>query len=158
MQRPAHPGTSHTCHKHRSLRHPTRCSTRTLLPILFTMLLMLSGQSAQAQWDMLGRNEHLRLYIDRTPVQRQGDIATVWQMLDYTSAQWIDNRVIMSVRHLVEYDCRERRARTIGMAAYSEQLGQGREILSERQPDAEWVEVPAAGSGPVLLNAACGSN
>lgn len=124
--------------------------------ILPCLALALASHAANAQqWDMLGRNENLRLYIDRTPVQQQGDIATVWQMIDYTSAQWIGANVVMSVRHLVEYDCRAKRARTVGVVAYSEQLGAGREMHSERLADAEWAAVPAASTGENLWKIAC---
>lgn len=123
--------------------------------ILLCLSLAVFCHAAGAQWDMLGRNENLRLYIDRTPVQRQGDVATVWQMIDYTSAQWVGASVVMSVRNLVEYDCKARRARTIGVVAYSEQLGAGREVVSERLPNAEWADIPAASTGENLWKIAC---
>lgn len=104
---------------------------------------------------MLGRNEDLRLYIDRTPVQRQGDIATVWQMLDYTSAQWIGASVVMSVRHLVEYDCKAKRARTIGLVAHSEEFARGRQVLAEEKRDAEWVDISVGSTGENLWKIAC---
>lgn len=122
---------------------------------LLCLPLAILAPAAAAQWDMLGRNENLRLYIDRAVVQRQGDVATVWQMIDYTSAQWVGASVVMSVRHLVEYDCKARRARTVGMIAYSEQLGGGREVFSERLPEAEWSPVPEASTGESLWKIAC---
>ncbi len=129
----------------RPLRHLLRC-----LPLL------LFCHAACAQWDMLGRNEELRLFMDRTPVQRDGDIVTVWQLTDYTRAQWVDHRVIMSVRHLVEYDCVRRLTRTVAAAGFSEQMGFGARVAAESRPDAEWMALPAGGSAETLWRAACG--
>ncbi|MBI2307099.1 MAG: hypothetical protein HYU78_07315 [Rhodocyclales bacterium] len=112
---------------------------------------------ASAQLDMVGRNEDLRLFIDRTVLQREGDVATVWQLVDYTSAQWVGASVVMSVRHLVEYDCRARRTRTLAGAAYSEQMGRGRQVFSEKAQNPEWVAVPVGGSGETLWKIACGA-
>ena len=119
------------------------------------LCLALVSHTACAQWQMLGRNEDLRLFIDTASAQRQGDIATVWQMIDYTSAQWLGADVVMSVRHLVEYNCKSRHVRTIGALAFSEQMGVGRQVFSERTPQAEWAEIPPASTGESLWKLAC---
>ena len=118
--------------------------------------LCCQSASAQSQWEMLGRNEDLRLFVDRGAVQRDGDIATVWQLVDYTSAQWVGAMTVMSVRKLVEYDCPGRRTRTVAGAAYSEQMGRGRQVFAEKAPSPEWAPVPASGTGDSLWKIACG--
>lgn len=123
--------------------------------LLFCLPLLLLAEAAVAGWDMLGRNEDLRLYVDSASIGRDGDVAALWQLIDYTSARWIDAGVVMSVRNLVEYDCAGRRARTVYTEAFSEQLGQGRQMFAERTPQAEWVAVPAASTGETLWRIAC---
>lgn len=124
--------------------------------LLRCLPLALFCHGASAQLDLVGRNENLRLFIDRTVVQREGEIATVWQLVDYTSAQWVGASVVMSVRQLVEYDCQARRTRTVGGVAYSEQMGNGRQVFSEKAQNPEWAAVPAGGSGETLWKIACG--
>lgn len=127
-----------------------------LLLLLSTLVL---SSSALAQWSLLGRNENLRVYLDQTSIQRNGDIAQMWQLYDYTTAQWVGTQtVVMSVRNLVEYDCRNSRSRTIAGAAYSEQMGGGRVVMSENAANAEWVPIPPGGTAEQTLKVACGNN
>lgn len=124
--------------------------------LVSAVLLAVSG-SALAEWAMIGRNEDMRLYVDRSSIARNGDIATMVQMVDYTSAQWIGSKVIMSVRNVAEYDCARRKTRALSGIAYSEQLGRGIEVTREEAPaDVPWADVPTGGAGERLWQAACG--
>ena len=115
--------------------------------LLLALLPALAGEAvAQSQWMMVGRNVDLRLFVDRGNIVREGDIATMQQLVDYTSAQWVGQKVIMSVRNVVEYDCAKRKVRTVAGAGYSEQLMRGIPVSEERLPAAEWLEVPAGGT------------
>lgn len=125
--------------------------------LLLALLPVLAGEAvAQSQWVMVGRNAELRLFVDRGNVVREGDIAIMQQLVDYTSAQWVGQKVIMSVRNVVEYDCAKRKVRTVAGAGYSEQLMRGIPVSEERLPAAEWVEVPVGGTPEQLWNIACG--
>lgn len=124
--------------------------------LLRCLPLVLFCHAASAQWEMLGRNEDLRLFVDRGTVQRDGDVATLWQLVDYTSAQWVGAMTVMSVHQRVEYDCAARRTRTVAGAAYSEQMGRGRQVFTEQVANPEWVAVPAGGTGEALWKIACG--
>ena len=125
--------------------------------LLLALLPALAGEAvAQSQWVMVGRNAELRLFVDRGNIVREGDIATMQQLVDYTSAQWVGQKVIMSVRNVVEYDCAKRKVRTVAGAGYSEQLMRGIPVSEERLPAAEWLEVPAGGTPEQLWKIACG--
>ena len=124
---------------------------------LALLLLAVAGAAvAQSQWVMVGRNADLRLFVDRGNIVRDGDVAAMQQLIDYTSAQWVGQKVIMSVRNVVEYDCVKRRSRTVAGAGYSEQLMRGVPVSEERLPAAEWQEVPAGGTSEQLWKIACG--
>lgn len=124
---------------------------------LALLLLAIAGAAvAQSQWVMVGRNADLRLFVDRGNIVRDGDVAAMQQLIDYTSAQWVGQKVIMSVRNVVEYDCVKRRSRTVAGAGYSEQLMRGVPVSEERLPAAEWQEVPAGGTSEQLWKIACG--
>jgi len=121
-------------------------------------LLMASGGEAlaQSQWAMVGRNPDLRFFVDRGTIARQGDVATMQQLIDYTFAQWVGAKVVMSENSVVEYDCGRRRMRTLAGAAYSEQLMRGVLVSQDRHPDAEWTAVAADGLPEQLWRIACG--
>lgn len=126
---------------------------------LLALLAATAGTAfAQSDWVMVGRNAELRLFVDRGNILRQGDIAAMVQLVDYTSAQWVGTRVIMSVRNLLEFDCARRKARTVAGAGYSEQLARGVQVSSEEAPDAPWQDVTAGGSSEQLWKIACGQS
>jgi hypothetical protein len=132
-------------------------------PALLSVALLLSsfGQelyaAGNAEWITLGRNENIRAYLDQRSVQRNGDFARVYQLTDFVTAQWVDGRtVIGSVKALVEYDCAQPRARTLTLEAYSEQMGEGRLVANERNPDAEWENTASGGIGESVWRLVCG--
>jgi hypothetical protein len=106
---------------------------------------------------MLGRNENFRAYLDQRSVQKNGDLVRVYQLTDFVTAQWIDGQtVIGSIRALVEYDCARPRSRTLALEAYSEQMGEGRLVANEQNPDAEWEEAASGGSTEHVWRQVCG--
>jgi hypothetical protein len=130
--------------------------------LLFVALLLPSfGQelyaAENAEWIALGRNENFRAYMDQRSVRKNGDLAQVYQLTDFVTAQWVDGgTVIGSIRALVEYDCTRSRTRTLALEAYSEQMGEGRLVASERNPDAEWEDTAPSGTGESVWQLVCG--
>ncbi len=127
-----------------------RLTWRTSLPLLLLLALSRSGFAAgvAGEWISLGRTENLRLYLDQRSVQRNGELVRVYQLTDFTTAQWVDERTVVgSIRSLVEYDCSQPRARTLSLEAYSEQMGEGRLVASEQKPGADWSGVAPGGIG-----------
>lgn len=122
------------------------------------LVTALLASTAQAQWSQLGRNENLRLFLDQTTIQRDGDIARMWQLYDYITAQWAGEQVIYSVKNLVEYDCRGKRTRILGGSAYGDHMGQGKVVASENAPNAEWSLIPPGGTAENMWSIACDKN
>ena len=108
------------------------------------------------EWIGLGRTENFRAYLDQSSVQRNGNLVRVYQLTDFTTAQWADARTVVgSIRSLVEYDCGLPRARTLALEAYSEQMGEGRLVASEQRPDAPWEGVAPGGIGENTRQLVC---
>lgn len=127
--------------------------------LVLSLAAALSSGNVLAEWSLFGRTENLRIYFDQGSIQRQGDVAQMWQLYDYTTAQWVDTqKVFQSIRHLVEYDCNAMRARIVAGAAFTEQMGSGRVVSSETLPDAEWGAIPPGGTGEATWRIACGKN
>lgn len=122
----------------------------------FALLSLCLAATAFAQWRQLGRNEDVRIFLNDREVQREGDRARMWQLYDYVAAQWMGAQVILSMKHLVEYDCARRKSRVISAIAYSDPLAEGRVVASENAPDAEWQDVPPGGSPEKIWQIACG--
>jgi hypothetical protein len=124
--------------------------------VLFLMGCFLVG-NAQADWLALGRNENFRAYLDQASLQRNGDQVQVLQLMDFVTAQWADERtVIGSIKSVVEYDCAQPRLRTVALEAFSEQMGDGRRVASERLPNPDWEGVKPGSTNEKIWQLVCG--
>jgi hypothetical protein len=122
--------------------------------LALSLTAALSG-AALADWVPLGRNEEMRVFLDRAPSSGAPGVVRAWQLYDYTNARWVGNLVIYSVKNLVEYDCKAKRTRTIDGTGYSEPMAGGRAVISESHPDPAWEEVPPESSAEQMLKMAC---
>ena len=105
----------------------------------FFLVTLLMAGGAQAEWLALGRNENFRAYMNQKSLKKNGDFVQVPQLMDFVTAQWADERTVVgSIKTLVEYDCSQPRSRTLILEAYSEQMGDGRLVATERMPNPEW--------------------
>jgi hypothetical protein len=138
--------------------------SRPCRALRFAVLLLLSlpllafGQNdgSDGEWVSLGRNDKFRVYLDQRSVQRNGDFAQVYQLTDFVTAQWVDERTVVgSIRVLVEYDCSQPRLRTIALEAYSEQMGEGRLVTKEQKPDPGWEGLAPEGTGENVRQMIC---
>ena len=136
--------------------HPRRA---LLLAVLLVPLAAFAQKldGANGEGVGLGRNENFRAYLDQRSVQRNGDLVRVYQLTDFATAQWADERTVVgSIRALVEYDCARARTRTRALEAYSEQMGEGRLVANEQTPDAEWEAIAPGGTGENVRRLVCG--
>lgn len=118
--------------------------------------LLLASAGVPAQWTPLGRNDAFRVYLDPKLIERDGDFARVWQLMDFVTAQWADAQTVVgSIKTLNEYDCGAPRWRTLASEAYSEQLAEGRMVARERLPDPPWEGVEAGGTADKVRQIAC---
>lgn len=131
-----------------------RKSVRT---ILFALSAFLLVGSAQAEWIVLGRTENFRIFLEQKQILRNGDLAQIWQLMDFTVAQWADPQtVVWSIKTLAEYDCAEPRFRTLVSEAYSEQMSLGKLVAKEQPAEPQWERVEAGGPPDKIRQVACG--
>ena len=134
----------------------TRPLSKNIRQVSFALSAVLLAGSAQAEWIPLGRSNNFRAYLDSTSIQRNGDLAQIWQLMDFTTARWMDEKtVIWSLKNLIEYDCRQPRFRTLAAEAYSEQMGDGRVMAKEQVPDPQWENFEPNGSAEKIRQIAC---
>ena len=130
--------------------------SKALRRTLAALLAMLLCATAQAEWMPLGRNEDFRIYLDPQLIRKDGDFAQLWQLMDFTVAQWTDAQtVVWSIKTLIEYDCTTMRSRTLAGEAYSEQMGGGRMMGREQVADAPWESVDPGSTRDKVRQIAC---
>ena len=148
---PVNPGTDRT---HRAMITTIR---KPLRPLLLALLALLFAGSAAAEWIQLGRTENFRIYLEQKQILRNGDLVQIWQLMDFTAAQWADPQtVVWSIKTLAEYDCKEPRFRTLVSEAYSEQMGIGKLVAKEQPAEAQWERIEAGGPPEKIRQVACG--
>jgi hypothetical protein len=127
-------------------------------PLLLALLAAgcaLAG-SACAEWQLVGRDESVRLYVDDNSIQRKGDYAQIMQLTDFAIAQWADAQTaIGSIKALVEYDCVQPRSRAYSISAYSEQMAVGKTVANENFVDPQWTTIAPGISVEKLRQIAC---
>lgn len=123
--------------------------------LLITGFVVFLPTFAIADWGLVGRDEEMRVFVDRAPGIGDPDIARLWQLYDYTSARWVGHQVVYSVKNLAEYDCKARRARVIAGIGYSEQMAGGKQVGAQENPVAEWEEALPGSTTEQLWKMAC---
>lgn len=133
------------------------CLRTTGRRILCALAALLLAGNAQAAWVQLGRSDIFRIYLDERLIQRNGDFAQIWELMDFTVAQWADAQTaVWSIKNLLEYDCTQPRFRTLAAEAYTEQMGEGRLVASERLPDPKWESTDPGSAADKVRQVACG--
>lgn len=130
--------------------------TRPMPRALLVLATFLLAGSAQAEWLQLGRSDSFRVYLDQRLIQKNGDSAQVWQLVDFTTAQWANAQtVVWSIKNLIEYDCAQPRFRSLAGEAYSEQMGEGRTVANQQFREPQWEGVEPGSTAEQVRKIAC---
>jgi hypothetical protein len=103
------------------------------------IFLIVSLTPAQAEWEKITENNNLINYIDKSTIKKDGNTRKVWRLTD------LKNREItgeMSIRMMVEHDCKEDLFRYLSVSNHSEPMAGGRIINQGRKDEKEWNAVP----------------
>ena len=123
--------------------------------ISFLLIFLFTG-NAFGEWFLLGRTDAFRMYVDRKSIERHGQTAQLWQLMDFTTAQWADAQTAVgSIRTLVEHDCIEPRSRALLAEAHSEQMGDGRVVATERAENPQWENIQPGSTAEKTRQLAC---
>jgi len=80
--------------------------------LLLIILLVLSHEPAYAEWVVIEKNNQLSelqtVYVDPTTIRREGNLVTMWQLIDF---QWMQGDVGMGPQQFFsttthkQFDC-----------------------------------------------------
>lgn len=91
------------------------------------ILLVLSSGPAYAEWMEIGTsgegNQKSTNYIDVSKIQRDGTLAKIWVLYNYTATQTFRGKPYLSIKGQRQYECRERTWRILAAYLYSEHMG-----------------------------------
>ena len=99
--------------------------------VILMMLLTVASNSAMAAWIDVGSNESTIIYVDPATVQRTGNMATMWHLTDFKTAQKDMGEKYLSAKDQNEYDCKEVKLRRRASSQHSDNMGEGKVVYSD---------------------------
>ncbi len=123
---------------------------------ILAMLLVATSGSAGAEWAQVGANDASTVYADPATINKAGNVATMWHLLDFKAVQSRPYGLpYWSQKTHQEYDCSQTRERTIEFVHYSENMGKGDVTHANSEPG-DWKPVLPGTSSAARLELACG--
>lgn len=125
--------------------------------VLVTIFLAMAAGQASAEWTLFESDESSSSYFDKDRVVRSAETVKMWFLFDSSRSNALDGKDLLrhsSSMSLFEFDCRERRVRTLQGAAYQGRMGTGQVAFKTDQP-AEWSYVAPNGYNEGRLKIAC---
>jgi len=123
-------------------------------------LLVLSSGSVNAEWVVVEKDysvpELQTLYVEPETIRREGNLVTLWQLLDF---KWMQGSArgparFLSTKTHKEFDCAGKRLRLLSFTEFSRQMGTG--IPVDGYVDTgKWLTVEPDSMNDALWEVAC---
>ena len=120
-------------------------------------LLVLSSEPVHAEWMLVSGDDAtgLAVYVDPGTIRRNGDLAKMWQLLDYRTVQTVAGDSLLSMKRFSEYDCTAERTRLLGYTWFSGNMGSGK-LGYSNSDETKWIPVAPQSMNQTLWIFACG--
>ncbi len=128
----------------------------TKLLIALTLVLLSSG--AWADWTEFSgssNQSNVKVYYNLATLRNQDLVLKVWQMQDYSKTQTMQQQTYLSVKSLLEVNCKTKMRRTMAANYYQLNLGRGASMLKSSTP-AEWEPIAPDVTGESMRKFYCG--
>ena len=117
-------------------------------------LLVLSSAPAYAEWVEIDSTDTYTIYADSDSIYRNGDLVQVWDLYDYKIARSVKDEKTFSLLNQVEYDCAEKRNRSLAFTFFSGPMRTGEALYADSHAG-EWGPVPLGSIGQAIHQFAC---
>lgn len=119
--------------------------------IALALVLAAVSGVAMAEWVEVGESDSLSLYIDPATIRKDGNLRRVWVIHDLKQR---DKDGVMSLRGLLEYDCKEARSRDLSSSTHSGPMAGGK-MLDSYSSRGNWNYIPPGTTGEAVLKFVC---
>ena len=106
--------------------------------IAMGLTLAVTSTCALANWTEVASSDDGKVtyFADPATIRRIGPKVKVWTLTDYKEARVLAGDVqFLSTKVQEEFDCVEQTARHLNMSAFSANMGNGKLVGSEKNPD-----------------------
>lgn len=117
-------------------------------------LAAVTSGPAVAEWVSIGDQGQAEVFVDKTTIKRNGDLATVWSLNELKSPGSAGGAAYVSLKRQDEFDCKGLRTRGVQIAAYPQPKGEGKAVVSEKG-SGKWTAVAPDSPSETLLKIAC---
>lgn len=124
--------------------------------MISAVALAILSSVANAAWVDVGATESVTAYVDPATIKRAGNVATMWDLLEYKQAQEVPSgKSFQSVRAQTEYSCTEKNLRPLAASAHTDKMARGGTVHAVNEPG-RWRPVPPGSLDEALWSIACG--
>jgi hypothetical protein len=130
---------------------------RRLILALALSLTLTTGCARAPAWKLLGAtvDQSIVFYYDPSTIQRDRDIASVWELADYPSGHTSRSGVAFrSKKEQNRYDCKAETF-SLGTAVYFDGNMASGNIISSDNTSTEWIPAPADSVWAGKMEVAC---
>ena len=118
------------------------------------LLLALASGHAAAEWVSVGDAGNAEVFVDRSTIERSGDTVKMWTVNALKAPGMANGLNYVSLKRQDEFDCKGSRMRGVQISAYTQPLGEGTAVASEKGSGA-WTAVAADSISEALWKIAC---
>ena len=128
-----------------------------LMKLLIAVLLAVFSTGAMAEWTYLTSPESnaFDVYIDKTTIRKRGNVAKMWELMDFKAPQKEAGASYLSDRGLQEYDCVEIRHRLLTITHFSDNMGSGQVTFNHQYDNSKWIDIAPGSVSMGKWKAAC---
>ena len=122
---------------------------------ILVLLLVIVGSNAKAEWIAVNHNVYAAGYADPDTVVMHGNFAKIWVLVDCKMiTRFIGGSPFKSIKSMEEFDCKEKKLRTLVYILHSGSMGKGEEIFRDSNPSM-WTNAVPGSDMEDFLNIAC---
>ena len=132
---------------------------------IFVILIALIPLTSFAKWTYMAKNDSatddqpFSIYMDLKAIRKDGNLVKVWVLNDHAEREAGDLSYMSMILHQ-EYDCTDKKVRTLSWALYTGPMGEGEAILSSPVPAPDailepWEYITSGTIEEVILDRAC---
>jgi hypothetical protein len=123
---------------------------------LLMLLLVIIGNAIAEEWVAVNHNEYATGYARPATIVKDGNIVKMWSLVDCKAVSYfIGGSPFISIKSHEEFDCKEKKLRTLAYSLYAGKMGGGEVVFSDSNPG-KWEPVLPDSQMEGFLNIACG--
>ena len=124
--------------------------------VIVMLLLVVSGKAIAGEWVAVNHNKYATGYANPATIVKDGNIAKMWTLVDCKTMTFFSGgSPFMSIKSQEEFDCKEKKLRTLVYTLHAVKMGEGEVIFRDSNPR-KWEPVLPDSAMEDFLKIACG--